>query len=330
MIHPNLIASIGTDGKFKIWVEDPTIAPGKGRRFNLHNNKPVWELRAPSRAPFLSFSIKHNPETRHTYLALIKRNAELTIYENEEPESLDSWSELDNVNVCAKPARGEETSFKVSFDPNLEPCYNAIRQGVQRDSLGVVVASMNSVTVWRTKDILHAVSLGSTSSKEFYLAAELKGHKGLVRDVAWAPGSIRGFDVIATACKDGFVRVFEVTTPAKSTNKSRRSKDYAKTPEQVVVRASEQGTRNSPSGIGAGLAGAKSGAGMEGKLGEVFHAAKEAARLDANRTPVWRVEFDEDGQLLGSTGDDGKLMLYRREPSGVWSKSAELALNRRT
>ena len=30
---------------------------------------------------------------------------------------------------------------------------------------------------------------------------------------------------------------------------------------------------------------------------------------------------------MGSTGDDGKLTLWRREPSGVWSKSAELAMN---
>jgi nucleoporin SEH1 len=308
------------------------VAPGKGRRFNMHNNKPVWTLPSPPRAPFTSFDIKHNPETRNTYLALINRNAQLTVYENEEPESLDSWQEVDSVNVCPKPARGEETSFKVSFDPNIEPCYNAVRQGVQKDSLAVVVASMNKVTIWRTKEISHAVTLGASTSKEFYLAAELKGHRGLVRDVAWAPGSIRGFDIIATACKDGFVRVFEVTTPSKGNKDSRRSKDYAKLPEQLVVRASEQGARHSPSGIGAGLAGARPTTSRqqepEGKQGEIFHAVKEVSKLDSNKTPVWKVEFDEDGQLLGSTGDDGKLLLCRREPSGVWSRSAELALNR--
>jgi nucleoporin SEH1 len=41
---------------------------------------------------------------------------------------------------------------------------------------------------------------------------------------------------------------------------------------------------------------------------------------------VWRVDFDDDGQLLGSSGDDGKLILYRREPSGSWAKSSELAM----
>lgn len=255
------------------------------------------------------------------------------MYENEEPENLDSWAEVDTVVVCEKPARGEETSFKVAFDPNLEPCYNAIRQGVQRDSLALIVASMNRASIWRTKEISHSVSLGSSTSKELYLAAELKGHRGLMRDVAWAPGNIRGFDIVATACKDGFIRVFQITTPAKG-SQAPRSKDYAKLPEQTatpVQGTPENGARSTPSGIGAGLAGARSSTRQqeaEGKQGEIVHVAKEVSKLDANRIPVWKVEFDDDGQLLGSTGDDGKLILWRREPSGVWSKSAELALNR--
>ena len=89
----------------------------------------------------------------------------------------------------------------MTFDPNVEPCYNAIRQGVQRDSLGVMVACMNRASIWRTKEISHNVSLGSSTTKEFYLAAELRGHRSLVRDVAWAAGDLRGFDVVATACR---------------------------------------------------------------------------------------------------------------------------------
>ncbi|EKD19788.1 uncharacterized protein L3040_001865 [Drepanopeziza brunnea f. sp. 'multigermtubi'] len=327
-IHPNLIASIGTDGRYKLWVEDATQPPGKGRRFNSHSNKPVHELRSPSRAPYLSFAITHNPETRHTYLALLDRHAVLSVYENDEPENLEAWSDLDRVTVCERPARGEEVAFKVAFDPNLEPCYAGIRQGVPRDALGIVVASMGRASVWRTKEISHSVSLGSSTTKEFYLAAELKGHKGLVRDVAWAPGNVRGFDIIATACKDGFVRVFQVTTPGRG-GKTQRS--FAKAPDKVVVvqqRSVESGSR--PSGIGAGLQGAR--AGLSGREkdarigeGEVPHVAKEVSRLET-MTPVWKVDFDADGQLLGSTGDDGKLILWRREPSGAWSKSSELAM----
>ncbi|THV51794.1 hypothetical protein BGAL_0098g00040 [Botrytis galanthina] len=336
-IHPNLIASIGTDGRFKLWVEDPTLAPNKGRRFNSHNNRPVWETRSHTRAPFLSFSIKHHAESRHTYIALVDRDAQLIIYENEEPENMTAWTELDRVNVCEKPARGEEVSFKVAFDPNLEPCYRAIREGVPRDALGLVVASMNKASIWRTKEISHTVSLGSASTKELYLAAELRGHRGLVRDVTWAAGNIRGWDEVATACKDGVVRVFRVVAGREGEGLEGRSSDFEKVPEKIVTRNSaqmtiENGAKPAPSGIGAGLAGQRTNRSRQqeaqGRDGAIIHAVKEISRLEADRAPVWKVEFDADGQLLGSTGDDGKLMMWRREPTGLWSRSAELAMNR--
>lgn len=201
--------------------------------------------------------------------------------------------------------------------------------GVPRDGLSLIVASMNHASIWRSKEISHSVSLGNTTTKEFYLAAELGGHKGLVRDIAWAPGNVRGYDVVATACKDGYVRVFNVLTPPKS-GKSLTSKDYSKYPHKVVVQARSAENGGRPSGIGAGLAGARSGRAGEKETGEgeVVTVVKEVGRLDANRSPVWRVDFDSDGMLLGSTGDDGKLLLWRREPSGTWSKSSELAMTR--
>ncbi|KAK6596895.1 nuclear pore protein [Botrytis cinerea] len=301
-----------------LWVEDPTLAPNKGRRFNSHNNRPVWETRSHTRAPFLSFSIKHHVENRHTYIALVDRDAQLIIYENEEPENMTAWTELDRVNVCEKPARGEE-------------------RGVPRDALGLVVASMNKASIWRTKEISHTVSLGSASTKELYLAAELRGHRGLVRDVTWAAGNIRGWDEVATACKDGVVRVFRVVAGKEGEGLEGRSSDFEKVPEKIVARSSaqmtiENGAKPAPSGISAGLAGQRTNRSRQqeaqGRDGAVIHAVKEISRLEADRAPVWKVEFDADGQLLGSTGDDGKLMMWRREPTGLWSRSAELAMNR--
>jgi nucleoporin SEH1 len=293
-------------------------------------------MRSPPRAPFLSFSIKHNPENRHTFLALLDASAMLTVYENEEPESMTSWTQIDQFMVCEKPAPGEETSFKVSFDPNLEPSYNAVREGVPRDSLGIVVAAMNTARLWRTKVVSHDVSLGAGSSKEFYIAADLTGHRGLVRDTAWAPGSIRGFDICATVCQDGLLRVFEIRTPPKNGRKP-RSIEYTKYPvTQAAVparRVPENGSRNGPSGIGAGLATVKLGSAenrQEGQsqAGQVPHEVTEVAKLDAHRTAVWRVNFDDDGQMIGTTGDDGKVLLWRRQPNGSWIQSGELAMNR--
>lgn len=316
-----------------MWVEDPTVPTLNGRRFNSRSNRPVVEMRSESRTPFQSFAIKHNPETRATYLALLDRSALLTVYENEEPENINSWLQIDQFLVCEKPARGEEVSFKVAFDPNLEPCYAAIREGVPKDSLGIIVAGMNTARIWRTKVITHDVSLGSGNSREFYRAADLSGHKGLVRDIAWAPGSIRGYDICATACKDGLVRVFEIRTPPADS----RNEDTMILGDYPVVKAtpslSAHELRNGPSGIGAGLATVRFGpnghrASGHNVPGQVQHSVTEVAKLDGHRGPVWRCEFDDDGQMLATSGDDGKVLLWRRQPDGKWTLNGELVMRR--
>ncbi|RKF77319.1 Nucleoporin SEH1 [Golovinomyces cichoracearum] len=331
-IYPNLIASLAADGKFKIWAEDPTIPPGKGKRFNSWGNKTVFELFSVSRSPYLSFSITHISLSRHTFLAIINRSGTVFIYENDEPENLDSWYEIDSFVVCEKPARGEEISFKIAFDPNLNPTYTAILQGVPKDALGLVVASMYTASVWRTREITQCVSLGSTNTKEFYRAVELKGHKGLVRDIAWAPGNIRGHDVIATVCKDGFLRIFKVWTPPKNMQKD---EEMAHNKEDVQIQNQDP---LFPQSVEAGIKRPSSSPGSEPvetpatleekKNNKVLHIAKEVALLnmDEGRLPPWKVEFDADGTLLGSTSDDGKVCLWKRDISGTWAKYSELAM----
>ena len=139
--------------------------------------------------------------------------------------------------------------------------------------------------------------------------------------------------MIATACQDGFVRVFRIDTPF--------SKDDGKTWSLADIvgsaRADEQsGSRSShprrqsqaPSGIRAELD--KSGTHGERTLtdlhGQIQHTAKMLSKLNAHRSPVWRVDFDDDGQILGSVGDEGKLMCYRQLPDGSWAKSSELGM----
>ncbi|RAL66451.1 hypothetical protein DID88_006141 [Monilinia fructigena] len=198
---------------------------------------------------------------------------------------------------------------------------------------------MGKASIWRSKEVAHTVSLGSATTKELYLAAELRGHRALVRDVAWASGNIRGWDEVATACKDGVVRVFKVVAGREHGGERAegRKGEFEKVPDKIIAPSStqiliENGAKNIPSGIGAGLAGQRTNRSRQqeaqGRDGAVIHSAKEISRLEAARAPVWKVEFDADGQLLGSMGDDGKLMMWRREPNGLWSKSAELGMKR--
>lgn len=302
--------------------------------------------------------MKHNEETRHTYLALLATDGRLTILENDQPESLSEYAAVDEFIVAPKPSRGEELAFRVRFDPNPEPCYTALRAGVTSDSLGLVVAAMNTVKIYRSRDVV-TTSMGIQQTKrEFYLAVDISGHRGLVRDLAWAPGNIRGYDIIATACQDGYARVFRVETPyseddgrswsagdllrsqhhsARDTTKSNGASTPSErhTPQQgpqqpptPQIHAQSHHQHHHPSGLSTGLAksGTHGDRQWSGQPGQVKHIYREISRLDNHRTPVWRIGFDDDGQIMGSTGDDGRLLCYRQTPNGAWAKSSELSV----
>ncbi|POR35596.1 Nucleoporin SEH1 [Tolypocladium paradoxum] len=332
-IYPNLVASLGIEGWFRLWAEDPSAAPG--RRFcsgRSVSGRPAFDTRS-SRAPYRSFSMKHNEETRHTYLALLATDGRLTVYENDQPENLSEYSSIDEFTICPKPSRGEEASFKVRFDPNPEPCYAALRAGVTSDALGLVVAGMDAVKIYRSRDVATTSYGVSGTQKEFYLAVEISGHRGLVRDVAWAPGNIRGYDIIATACQDGYARVFRIDTPySDADGKSWSAADLLKPATQNSKDSPSKDEAEKqhphPSTLSASLAmsGAQSDRHWSGQPGQVKHTSREISRLDSHRTPVWRIGFDDDGQILGSTGDDGRLLCYRQTPDGAWAKSSELVM----
>ncbi|KAI3317432.1 WD40-repeat-containing domain protein [Xylariaceae sp. AK1471] len=332
-VYPNLLASLGIEGRFKLWAEDPSAAPGKRFSSRAGNGKAISEIRS-GRYPFRSFSVKHDEVTRCTCFALLATDGHLSVYESEEPEMLTEYGKIDDFQACTKPNRGEETCFKVRFDPNPEPCYTALRAGVPQDALSLVVSGMQSVKIFRTRDTVTSSFGAATRAREFYLALEITTHKHLVRDVAWAPGNYRGYDMIATACQDGFVRVFRIDTPysnedgktwaveditgngkmgdSAGASKNIRSRRLSQAPSGIRVEIDKSGTHGERTSTG--------------QPGQVEHTVKELSKLDAHQSPVWRVGFDDDGQILGSVGDEGKLMCYRQTPSGAWAKSSELGM----
>ncbi|KAJ2970911.1 hypothetical protein NUW58_g9558 [Xylaria curta] len=245
---------------------------------------------------------------------------------------LSEYSKIDDFQACTKPNRGEETCFKVRFDPNPEPCYTALRAGVPQDALSLVVSGMQSVKIFRTRNTVTSSFGAATRAREFYLALEIP-HKHLVRDVAWAPGNYRGYDMVATACQDGFVRVFRIDTPySEDDGKTWAAEDITsrrKTDDSVAATSMHpRRLSQAPSGIRVEID--KSGTHGErtstGQPGQIEHTLTELSKLDAHQSPVWRVGFDDDGQILGSVGDEGKLMCYRQMPSGAWAKSSELGM----
>ncbi|KAI0828416.1 WD domain-containing protein [Hypoxylon sp. FL0890] len=333
-IYPNLLASLGIEGRFRLWAEDPSAAPG--RRFSARdgNGKTVSELRS-GRYPYRSFSVKHDEVTRCTYVALLAADGHLTVYEGEEPETLTAgdYAKFDDFQACAKPNRGEETCFKVRFDPNPEPCYTALRAGVPTDALSLVVSGLTTVKIFRTRDTVTSSFGAATRGREFYLALEIKEHNHLVRDVAWAPGNFRGYDMIATACQDGFVRVFRIDTPFNEDDgKSWSLGDILGNTRGDENPASKSSHLRRQSQVPSGIRAEIDKSGTHGERtstdlpGQIHHTVKVLSKLSTHHSPVWRVGFDDDGQILGSVGDEGRLTCYRQLPNGSWAKSSELGM----
>lgn len=257
-------------------------------------------------------------------------------------ENLADWAQTDEFAVCDRPDRGVETSFRVRFDPNPDPCYAALRAGMPTDTLGLVVAAMDAVKVYRTRDVvIHAYGVPSTK-KEFYEAAAVPGHRSLVRDVAWAPGNIRGYDIVASACMDGFVRVVRLDAsydPAdgktwSSADLVRAGAHHAADANNsaragAAAGAAHQPPQPHPSGISQGVHHPTTdGDRRKNQAGHIPHSISLLSSLENHRSPMWRVGFDDDGQILGCVGDDGKLLCFRQNPAGQWVKSSEIGITK--
>ncbi|EXJ54941.1 uncharacterized protein A1O5_12852 [Cladophialophora psammophila CBS 110553] len=364
-LHPTLgthLASIGNDLKFHLWSEDPSQAPRGGHRFRR-----VATIPSTPRVPFVSMDVRTLP-TDHvsTFLALIDRQGLLSVYEPTNPDDLREWTLLDCFNVCAPsnvPGRGEETSFKVRFDPNPTPLAYINSVSNDRDQLSLVVCALNEVKIYRSVVPSHSgtgadasvggigmgigsgtgVSSSGNASHRliFYEALKLPTHPALVRDVAWAPFSVRGTDRIATAGKDGAVRVFELgvaegdgtapgaaTESASGTGNGHRNggAEQLSTPTPTRSMSAHQQQSSLTTQIASRHAAthpssssAHPGSANPARTGYTFAyttTISSAVALSRAHTDAWSLTFDSQGQVLMSTGSDGVTKVWRKSVLG--------------
>jgi len=274
-----ILGSVGEDGLLRIWQENVSESPNSGRRFRR-----IFEQPSASRVPYMSLDFK-NIGTE-TYLAAISRDGQLTICEPIDHDDLAEWQIMWQDYLCKTPSRTDETGFRVCWHREKMPAWPAILAGLDRRSLSLAVSVMDTVKIFRTD-----------KERKFYTAAGLTGARGLIRDVAWSNGSMRGYDTIATASKDGYIRVYELHTPGDTSVVSGR--DTSNDAEHAIHRESNASNRPVKSGIGAGLASSNRSGRVEeeNRPGKVIQDAKLVAELSAHDGAVWRVKFSHMGML---------------------------------
>lgn len=266
-------------------------------------------------------------------LAYISSDGMVQVQEAIETHTVSRWTSVDEFRVVpSAPPREAETSFCLNYCPG--------RWGGEQ----LLVGTMDKVRIYR-----------HDSNGKFKPAEELRGHKGLVRDVSWAPNLGRSYHLIATACKDGHVRIFRLTDPRmtfspKSSRPASRSKDrnedvgekphfsgLTRDISNLSVGGQSGGGGGSrglnatafPGSSGVSLSQANSFEKPEDALGVLtveeqesrelsgFHVEEIAAFNDHGRE-VWRVEWNPTGTVLSSAGDDGKIRLWRADRTMRW------------
>lgn len=268
----------------------------------------------------------------YTTLALIDRQGLLSIYEPTNPDELKEWSLIDTFNVCGStpPGRGDETSFKVRWDQNPTPLAYINSLFDDRAQLSLVVSVLNEVKIYRSVvpggDF--SATDGATHRVMFFEAARLPRHPALVRDVAWAPFSVQGTDRIATACKDGTIRIFELNVAEASGGARTDAAAAAKSVQTVSAQRQQQQQQSS---LTSGLTGRGSSTSTPtlsapaptpsraARTGHVFPFATSihsTMSLPSAHTDAWSVSFDGQGQVLMSSGSDGVTKLWRRSVLG--------------
>ncbi|KAL8821053.1 MAG: hypothetical protein Q9223_000853 [Gallowayella weberi] len=277
--------TIGDDNKFKLWREDPSQAPQSGRRFRC-----IFSQSPPNHVSYVSFNFK---TVRHeVWLAIVSRDGLLSLLEPSESESLRTWKELDSIWPFGQHVRGSEPTFRLSLHQAEKPSYSAITAGLDPKAISLSLSAANSIKIFRA-------TRSEDGNFQFYEVLELSAIHATINDVAWAPGSVRPYDLIAAACDDGCVRVYEITTPPPNTGRSSPPGHPDSAPSTKDRRNSSKIARHAPSGIGAGLAGYSRAEAVRNSNGgiRIPHSWKETAKLDhEGGSPVWRVRWTHEGE----------------------------------
>ena len=321
-----VFGTIGGDNKFKLWREDQSQAPKSGRRFRC-----VFSQSPNNHVAYVSFDFK--TVKNEVWLVLVTHDGLLSLFEPSEPESLSAWKELDQIYPYGQHSRGTEPRFRLSLHRSERPCYNAVVAGLDPKALSLAVSAMSFIKIYRALK-------PEEGSYQLHEMIELATDAPLINDVSWAPGCIRPYDLIAAACDDGFVRVFEITTPVDAKTISRATLD-APIPRKPGPGPAAVTARNAPSGIGAGLAGvSRAAARNTADTVKIRHEWKEVAALHRDEgAPVWKVEWMHDGEFtvyiqfsaantcsgnaFASTGDSGILHIWKQNIDGQFIEFAE-------
>ncbi|QWU86889.1 hypothetical protein CA3LBN_001107 [Candidozyma haemuli] len=232
-----LLASCSYDRTVNLWQERPSELHGSGRRWQK-----LTTLAFESFGPI--YDVVFAPSHMGLKLGCIGSDGIVHIYESIEPSDLSVWCLTSEIPVLTStlPAKSLQSSFCIEWCPakfsKVEMlCVIALDQGfiygaMGEDGEGDTFPQQNQtdnskvpsaqnidqrvaekpIRQFTESNQLKNSSPGEATQRAKYTKiCNLPEHNGLIRSVSWAPSMGRSYHLIATGCKDGFIRIFKAT-----------------------------------------------------------------------------------------------------------------------
>lgn len=236
------------------------------------------------------YACAFDPQRAELRLAAVAADGALRVFACADPGNLGAWQQASNVPLLARPvARQLQSAFSLSWAPT--PAF----QG------WLVVGALDDAFVLKPGKEAE----GKTS---YEIACELPGHQGLVRDVAWAPTFGLAPAIIATACKDGRVRIFSVRAGRSAPPLAERTFGGV-LQEDHEFEIMEQNVA------------------IEGASSDAPEPELEVETLleaDDHNSEVWRVAWNASGSILASTGNKADIKFWKSLFRGSYKCIAEI------
>lgn len=268
--YGQLLASVSYDRTVKVWEHKPESPSGSGscyKRLATINDAqgPLFDL---------SFAPGYLETLR---LATVGADGVLRIYEALNISDLLDWQLVQLVPLLPKPANiNRPANFTVNW------CQSKFAQ----EKIAVTALDVCIIL------------LRDPKSNKYRKAKSLPDHNSIIRDVAWAPSMGRSYELLATASKDGYVRIYKIN-------------------DRNVDSFSNSNSNNSLNGAGREAAinedleftdfgRNKNSDELENRLETTL-----LAKNDDHKSEVWSVSWNSTGTVLSSSGDDGKVRFWK-------------------
>ncbi|KAJ3379036.1 epoxide hydrolase, soluble (sEH) [Lobulomyces angularis] len=300
--HPEygqLFASCSLDRSIKFWEEQESENRKGGRR---------WQEK--HKIPFKNSitSIKFSPNHQGLRLASISTDGVLRIFEAMDIINLSNWTLTDEFEVT----NNLSTNTNNSHGEN-HYCFTWCHSRSLPPMLAVGCGKENVVKIFRM-DL----------NNKWQAQEVLTGHNDLVLDVTWAPDMGRQSQLIGTACKDHYVRIFKLrqekvkTSPGKNSSSLLQQQSFhpnAPGSADKNIQNSNIHQNSLPNNLSNSsmtsppIRGALSNGGGIKKPSKFLVELMSA--FNDHESEVWKVEFNILGTILSSSGDDGKVRLWK-------------------